>query len=57
MAATSLDLICTECMEEKQMMDNLPTLLQVVKDVDSFHITTDGTVRLIKGMFTLQPVY
>lgn len=48
-AATSLDSICVKCASEKQMLSNFPTMLQVVKEVDSFNITSDATVKLIKG--------
>ena len=49
MAATSLDMICGKCAGEKQMLDNFPLILQVVREVDSFNITSDATVKIIKG--------
>ncbi|XP_067945637.1 transportin-3-like isoform X2 [Watersipora subatra] len=49
MAATSLDQICGTCAEESQMLQSFPMMLQVVEEMDSFNITSDSTVKLIKA--------
>lgn len=52
-AATSLDQICVQCADEKKMVENFPTLLQVVQEVDSFNISGNATVSIIKGLLLL----
>lgn len=54
-AAASLDQVCVQCAAQKQMVENFTTMLQVVKEVDSFHITGSATVSIIKGMCNLLP--
>ena len=48
-SATALDKVCDKCANEQRMIQNFPTLLQIVRDVDSFHIKSDATIKLIKG--------
>lgn len=53
-SASSLDKVCDHCASEQRMIQNFPTLLQIVKDVDSFHIKSDATIKLIKGKSKLK---